>query len=407
MYSIEKIREKFPILKQKVYDKQLVYLDNAATTQKPAQVVESIMNYYYTYNSNINRSINMLATHSTNEVERSRAATQEFINAKFSEEIIFTSNSTESINLIANTYGLQNIYPGDNIVISEAEHHSNLVPWQTLARKQKANLKYIPVLENGDLNISELDKIIDHKTKIVTISHVSNAIGNLNPIEKIIKIAQKYNAKTIIDAAQSIAYIPIDVQALNCDFLIFSSHKMYGPTGVGLLYGKKDLLEQMPPYKTGGSMVKSVTKDESTYQNPPYKFEAGTPNIAGIIAHRQAINFIKEIQLNNIYQHTTQLREYAYNTISKINKVKVINPSSKKTSIISFNVEDANPLDISLLLDANGIAVRAGTHCAQPLMKALNISEGTVRASFAIYNQKSEIDHLANTLKEIISKRYA
>jgi cysteine desulfurase/selenocysteine lyase len=403
--SIEKIRDQFPILKQKVYDKPLVYLDNAATTQKPMQVVEAIANYYYTYNSNINRSINMLATRSTNEVEQSRRATQQLINAKLPQEIIFTANATESINLIASTYGQQNINQGDNIVLSEAEHHSNIVPWQTLAKNKKATLHYIPVLQNGDLNTSTLQQIINHKTKIISISHVSNAIGNLNPIKEIIHTAHTHNAIAIIDAAQSIAYTPIDVQELDCDFLVFSSHKMYGPTGVGLLYGKKLLLDQMPPYKTGGSMVKQVTKQTTTYQDPPYKFEAGTPNIAGIIGHNEAINFIQNIGVNNIYHHITEIREHAHATLSTINKLNILNPLNTKSSIISFNIHQANPMDISLLLDANGIAVRAGTHCAQPLMNALHHEHGTIRASFAIYNQKSEIDYLAHTLKEIISKQ--
>lgn len=405
LQSIDSIRERFPILKKSIYGNNLIYLDNASTTQKPREVVEAMVDYYYNYNSNVHRSVNLLATEATNKIEEARIETQYLINAQHKEEIIFTSNTTESINLIANTYAQLKLKEGDNIIITEYEHHSNIIPWQIISNKNKVELRYVSTSKNGTVAIDEIEKIIDDKTKIISISHVSNVLGTINDIKSVISIAHKKNAIVIIDAAQSISHMPIDVQSLDCEFLVFSSHKMYGPTGIGILYGKKNILDTMPPYKTGGSMVKEVNKEQTTYQDTPYKFEAGTPNIAGIIGHLAAIKFIKSIGIEYIHDHINNIANYAYSKLKEINNLEIITPNNlNNNTIISFNVKNYNPIDIAILLDAHGIIVRSGNHCAQPLMNKLNTKEGTVRASFAIYNKKSEIDYLANTLSRIIDK---
>ncbi|MBL7872676.1 MAG: cysteine desulfurase [Cyclobacteriaceae bacterium] len=399
--DILKIRTQFPVLNQQVNGKPLVYLDNAATNQKPKRVIDALTSYYEKDNANIHRGIHTLAERATKAYEQTRHAMQEFIHAKHVEEIIFTRGVTESVNLVASSYGRAFLNEGDEIIVSGMEHHSNIVPWQIICNEKKATLKVIPVTEIGELDIEVYRKLISDKTKIVAINHASNSLGTINPIKEIIDIAHSHHVVVLIDGAQASAHIPIDVQELDCDFYCISSHKMYGPTGTGILYGKKELLEKMPPYMGGGEMIKEVTFAKTTYNDIPYKFEAGTPNIADVIALNEAISFINELGKENIAAHEAELLAYTVKKLSAIPHVKLIGTAKNKVGVQSFVVEGIHHFDIGQMLDARGIAVRTGHHCTQPLMDQYGI-EGTVRASFSVYNTKDEVDQLAEGIERIV-----
>jgi len=399
--DIDAIRRQFPILNREVKGKTLVYFDNAATAQKPQSVIDALISYYTQYNANVHRGIHTLAEEATLAMEKSRDAAQEFINAASREQIVFTKGTTEGINLVASTWGRQNIRAGDEIIVSNLEHHSNIVPWQILIEEKGATLKVIPVNEKGELIIDEYKKLLSPKTKLVAVNHASNALGTINPVREIIDEAHKVGALALIDGAQSTVHLDIDVQEMDCDFFVFSSHKMYGPTGVGVLYGKRELLESMPPYQGGGEMIKEVTFEKTTYNDLPYKYEAGTPNIADIIAFRAAIDFVNGIGKKNIKQYEDQLLQYGTSKLKQIPGLRIVGEAKDKVSVISFVVDKLHPQDLGILLDNYGIAVRTGHHCAQPLMDCYRIP-GTVRASLAIYNTKEEIDELVVGLKKAI-----
>lgn len=400
-FDVAAIRKQFPVLERKVKGKDLVYFDNAATAQKPQVVIDALVNYYQQYNANIHRGIHSLAEEATAAFEATRDTVKEFINAKHREEIIFTRGVTEGINLVASTWGRQNIKEGDEIIISGMEHHSNIVPWQMLCLEKKAKLKVIPVDDNGELIMDEFEKLITSKTKIISIVHASNSLGTINPVKDIIEIAHQHNIIVLIDGAQSAVHLDINVQEMDCDFFVLSSHKIYGPTGVGILYGKKELLEEMPPYMGGGEMIKEVTFDKTTYNDLPYKFEAGTPNIADIVAFKAALDFVNEIGKDNIRAYEEMLTKYAMDKLSKIDGVRLIGTAKHKTSVVSFIVDGVHPQDMGIILDNYGIAVRTGHHCCQPLMNRFEIP-GTIRASFAMYNTKEEVDELVKGVEKAI-----
>ena len=403
--QISQIRKDFPILKEKIYNKNLVYLDNAATTQKPQCVIDEIINFYTHYNSNIHRGVHALSQKATNAYENARCRIQKFINAKHSEEIIFTRGATESINLLAATFGMQNIKENDEIIISHLEHHANIVPWQILCQKKNAKLIVIPVNNNGELLIDEFKKLITNKTKLISLVHVSNSLGTINPIKEIIQIAHSHNIPIIIDAAQSIQHTKIDVQALDCDFLVASGHKFYAPTGIGFLYGKKNLFDNMPPYQTGGDMILTVSFNKTIFNELPYKFEAGTPDIAGAIGLGRAIQYVQDIGFDNIIDYENHLLNYATEQLLQIDGLKIIGTAKHKASVLSFSLRDIHPHDIGTLLDNEGIAVRTGHHCSEPIMHRFDI-DATTRASFAFYNTEEEIDRLVKALKNIINLFY-
>ena len=395
-----KIRQLFPILQNKINNKPLIYLDNAATTQKPRSVVEAIEHFYFNDNANIHRGIYKLSQRATNAYEKSRKNIAEFINAKYTHEIIFVRNTTEAINLVAQSYGYKNFKPGDEIIISTMEHHSNIVPWQLICKKTGAKLQVINIHENGELDFNHYEKLINNRTKIVAIAHASNTLGTVNPIKKIIAAAHAHNIPVLIDGAQASGHIQIDVQNLDCDFYAFSAHKMYGPTGIGILYGKEALLNSMPPYQGGGDMIKKVTFAETEYADLPQKFEAGTPNIADVVGFGATIDFIKSVGIDAIAKHEKELLKYATDAFSDIKGLKIIGTAPEKTSIISFILDKIHPHDITTILDTEGIAVRAGHHCTMPLMDFYNIP-GTTRASFGLYNTKDEIDILIEALTKV------
>lgn len=399
--SIEDIRKEFPVLNQEVNGHPLVYFDNAATTQKPKAVIDALIDYYQGYNSNIHRGIHTLAEKATKAYENTRASLRDFVNAAEVEEIIFTKGTSESINLIAATYGRKFINKGDDIIISGLEHHSNIVPWQLLAKEKEANIKVIPVLEDGSLDIEAYEALLSKNTALVAVNHASNSLGTINPIKKIIDMAHAVEAIVVVDGAQATAHLPIDVQELDCDFYAVSAHKFYGPTGVGALYGKRSLLESMPPYQGGGEMIKDVSFDKTTYNDIPYKFEAGTPNIADIVAWKSAIEFINKIGKDKIAAHEKELLEYATGKMRAFNGINLIGTAKEKVSVISFDVKSIHPFDVGQMLDARGVAVRTGHHCTQPLMDRFKI-EGTVRASFAVYNTITEIDQMLAGLERVI-----
>ena len=400
--DVEKIREQFPVLHQKVNGRDLVYFDNAATSQKPKVVIDALVDYYSNYNANIHRGIHTLAEKATKAYEATRGLAKEFINAKSEQEIIFVRGVSEAINLVAASYGKAFVKEGDEIVISGLEHHSNIVPWQIVCQERKAILKVINITDSGELDMKHYKSLLSDKTRLVAVNHASNSLGTINPIKQIIDLAHAHNAVILIDGAQAGAHLEIDVQALNCDFYCLSSHKMYGPTGTGILYGKKSLLELMPPYQGGGEMIKDVTFAKTTYNDLPYKFEAGTPNIADVIAFGRAIEFINSIGKENMAAHEHELLEYAKEKVGALPSVRLVGTAKEKVSVLSFVIEGIHPFDIGQMLDARGIAVRTGHHCTQPLMDRLKI-EGTVRASFAVYNTKKEIDQLAEGLERVIS----
>jgi cysteine desulfurase/selenocysteine lyase len=400
MFDVQKIRAQFPILSQSVNGKPLVYFDNGATSQKPQVVIDSIVDYYSKYNANIHRGVHTLSQLATDAYEQARFKIQKHFNAKQPFEIIFTSGTTESINLVANGFASL-VDKDDEIIISALEHHSNIVPWQMLCEQTGAILKVIPIDSNGELIMSEYEKLLSNKTKLVCCNHISNALGTLNPIEEIIKKAHAVGAAVLIDGAQSCPHIKPDVQALDVDFYVTSAHKMCGPTGVGMLYGKEEWLRKLPPYKGGGEMIATVTFEKTTYADLPHKFEAGTPNICGGIAFGAAIDYMNEVGFANIAQHEHELLLYGTKKLQEIEGVTIYGPSdlTKKASVISFNIENIHPYDIGTIIDKLGIAVRTGHHCAQPIMDFYKIP-GTLRASFAFYNTKEEIDIFVAAVKK-------
>jgi len=398
--DIQKIRKDFPILEEKVHGKQLVYLDNAATTQKPHQVIDEMVKYYYKFNSNIHRGVHYLSNKSTDGNENARKIVQNFINAEHLHEIIFTRGTTESINLVANSFADYYIQEGDEVIVSELEHHSNIVPWQLVCEKKKAVLKVLPFNEQGELMIEKLDGLITERTKIVAVNHISNSLGTINPVKEIIQIAHKRNVRVLVDAAQSVQHKKIDVQDWDVDFLVFSGHKLYGPTGIGILYGKEDLLNEMPPWQGGGEMIKEVHFEGTTYNELPFKFEAGTPNYIDAIGLGAAIEYVEGIGLENIDAYEQELLAYATEKLSTIPGLKIYGTAKEKTSVISFLVEGIHFYDMGMLLDQMGIAVRTGTHCTEPIMQHFGI-DGTVRASFSFYNTKEEVDALYNGILKV------
>lgn len=401
--DVESIRKHFPILNREVKGKPLVYFDNAATSQKPQAVIDALVKYYTEYNANVHRGIHTLAEEATMAFERTRDAAQQFINAESREQIIYTRGTTEGINLVAYTWGRQNIKAEDEIIVSTIEHHSNIVPWQILCEEKGAKLKVIPINRNGELLMDDrgFQNLLNPKTKLVSIVHASNALGTINPVKEIIDAAHKVGAVVLVDGAQSTVHLDIDVQDMDCDFFVFSSHKLYGPTGIGILYGKKYLLEAMPPFQGGGEMIKEVTFEKTTYNDLPYKFEAGTPNIADTIAFKTALDFVAQIGKEKIRKHEEELLAYATSRLEQISGVRIIGKAREKVSVISFVVDGLHPQDIGILLDNRGIAVRTGHHCAEPCMRFFEIP-GTIRASFAMYNTKEEIDELIVGLQKAI-----
>ncbi|MEM7109713.1 MAG: cysteine desulfurase [Bacteroidota bacterium] len=400
--DISKIREEFPLLHQEVNGHPLAYFDNAATSQKPKRVIEPISDYYSEYNANIHRGIHTLAEKATKAYENTRKTVQSFLNAKDEAEIIFTKGTTEGINLVASSFGRKFIGQDDELIISGLEHHSNIVPWQLLAEEKGATIKVIPVLEDGTLDLEVFKSLLSSKTKMVAVNHASNSLGTINPIKEIIRQAHEFGAKVLIDGAQASAHLEIDVQALDCDFYAISAHKVYGPTGAGALYGKRELLEIMPPYQGGGEMIKDVSFEKTTYNEIPYKFEAGTPNIADVIAFKEALDFVDETGKMAMADYENQLLGYATEQIQKkIEGVKIYGTAPDKVSVLSFLIEGIHPFDIGQMLDSRGVAVRTGHHCTQPLMDHFSI-EGTVRASFAVYNTKEEIDRMVEGLERIV-----
>jgi cysteine desulfurase/selenocysteine lyase len=393
-FNVETLRKQFPILNRQVHGRRLVYLDNAATSQKPQRVIEALQSYYTTYNANIHRGIHTLAEEATRAFEETRSLARTFLGAGRNEEVIFTRGVTEGINLVAASFGRAFVKAGDDIVISGLEHHSNIVPWQMMCEQLGAHLKVIPVFENGTLDLRAYRAMLSSRTRLVAVNHVSNSLGTVNPVSEIIAAAHDVGAAVLIDGAQAAPHFDIDVTALDCDFYVVSSHKMYGPTGIGVLYGKQKWLEAMPPYMGGGEMIREVSFARTTYNELPYKFEAGTPNIADGIAFGEAIRFISGLGKESVAAHEQKLLRYATRKLSEIPGLKIIGTAPEKVSVVSFVVEGIHPFDIGQMLDARGIAVRTGHHCTQPLMSRLGI-EGTVRASFAVYNTMEEVDELA------------
>ncbi|MEJ7588969.1 MAG: cysteine desulfurase [Ferruginibacter sp.] len=400
--DVERIRKDFPILASKVNGKPLIYLDNAATSQKPWHVINAIGHYYINLNSNVHRGVHHLSQVATDAFEASRKKLADFINAKHDREVIFTKGTTESINLVAYSYGKQFVQPGDTIIISALEHHSNIVPWQLLCENRKATLKIIPINGNGELMLDVFKDMLDEKVKLVSISYVSNSLGTINPVKEIIQSCHEKNIPVMLDAAQAVQHMRIDVQELDVDFLAFSGHKMYGPTGIGILYGKEKWLNQMPPYQGGGEMIKSVSFEKTTYNELPFKFEAGTPNIEAAICLGAAVDYINEIGLENIQQYENELLEYAKEKLAVIDGIRFVGTADNKASVVSFVINKVHPYDVGVILDQLGIAVRTGHHCTQPLMDHYCIP-GTVRASFAFYNTKEEIDTLAAGVKKAVA----
>lgn len=386
-------REDFPILEQQVYKKPLVYLDNAATTQKPQVVIDAMKRYYETINSNIHRGVHCLSQQATEEFEKARRCVQQFINASHDYEVIFTRGATESINLVASCFGRTFIGEGDEIIISAMEHHSNIVPWQFLCEERGAKLKVLPFDDDGVLCLDQLESLITPRTKIVAVTHVSNTLGTCNPVAEIIRIAHAHSVPVMLDGAQAVAHQPVDVQALDCDFYCFSGHKMYGPMGIGVMYGKEACLNQMKPYQGGGEMISTVTFEKTTYNELPFKFEAGTPAVGDAIGLRTAIEYMQQIGIQNIARHEEELLQYATEKLQQINGLRIYGRAPHKAAVISFLIRNLHPYDVGVLLDHQGVAVRTGHHCTQPIMDRFGIP-GTVRASFALYNTREEVDAL-------------
>lgn len=399
MLDINKIRADFPILQQNIYGKPLVYFDNAATNQKPQCVIDTLVEYYKSENSNIHRGVHYLSQKATIAFENARETVKAFINANSSSEIIFTRGTTESINLVAQSFGKKFIKEGDEVIISAMEHHSNIVPWQMICEEKRALLKVIPFFENGELDINAFENLISEKTRIIAITHVSNALGTINPIKEIIQKAHSKNIPVLIDGAQGIAHSKVDVQELDCDFYCFSGHKIYAPMGIGVLYGKEELLNQMPPYHGGGEMIKTVTFEKTTYNDLPFKFEAGTPNVGDVLGLEKALQYINEIGIDKIAEYEDVLLNYATEKLAEIEGIRFFGTAKHKSAVISFLIGNIHPFDAGTIIDRHGVAVRTGHHCAQPLMDYYKIP-GTIRASFAFYNTKEEIDVLITAVKK-------
>ena len=399
-YDVQKIRQDFPVLNQMAHGKPLVYIDNAATTQKPQAVINAIVDYYQHDNSNVHRGVHLLSERATQAYEKARETVQHFLNAAHSSEIVFVRGTTEAINLVAQTYGRKNIGKGDEILITAMEHHSNIVPWQMLCEEKGATLRVAPINDRGELLLDEFEKLLGPKTKLVAIPHLSNALGTINPVREITRLAHQHNIPVLVDGAQAAPRMRVDVQELDVDFYAISSHKLYGPTGVGVLYGKTKLLEAMPPYQGGGDMIASVTFEKTIYNKIPYKFEAGTPDIAGVIGLGAAIEYLERLGIDKIEQHEHELLVYATEKISAIPGVTVIGTAQNKAGVLSFVMDGIHPHDIGTILDHEGIAVRTGHHCAQPVMQRYNIP-ATARASFGLYNTKEEVDALVAGIKRV------
>lgn len=400
--AIDSIREQFPILTREIQGKPLIYFDNAATAQKPQRVIDTLYDYYTGYNANVHRGVHTLSQEATDREEKARQKVADFLNAAKSSEIIFTRGTSESINLVAATWARQNLQAGDEVVITALEHHSNLVPWQLACEEKSAKLRIAPINNRGEIILEEYTKLLNAKTKLVAIGHVSNALGTINPVKEMTRQAHEVGAKVLLDGAQSVPHIAVDVQDLDCDFYAFSGHKLYGPTGIGVLYGKQELLESMPPYQGGGEMINSVTFEKSTWNVVPYKFEAGTPNIAGIIGLGAAIDFVNEIGFKTIAEHEHQLLVSATEQLQEIEGLRIIGTAQDKAGVISFAVDGQHPSDIGMLLDTQGVAVRTGHHCAQPAMDFFGVP-ATTRASFAIYNTQEEVTNFVTALRKVLS----
>ncbi len=398
--NIAKIRNDFPALSQKVNNRQLVYFDNAATTLNPVSVQQAVSDYYNTINSNVHRGVHTLSQQATDAFENARKTVQKFINAENPGEIVFTKGTTEAINLVAYSFGKEFIKEGDEIIISQMEHHANIVPWQMVCEERGAKLKIIPINEAGELNLDELKNLFSRKTKIVSVTHISNVLGTINPVKEIVDISHKNNVPVMIDGAQGIVHEKVDVKELDCDFYCFSGHKIYGPMGIGVLYGKEKRLEQLPPYQTGGEMIQKVTFEKTTFNELPFKFEAGTPNVGGAIGLEAALNYLKETGLEDIFDYEEKLLDYAVKKLSEIEGFKIYGTAGKKSGVISFLLDGIHQYDAGTILDKLGIAVRTGNHCAQPLVDSLGIT-GTIRASFAMYNTKEEIDIFAGAILKV------
>ncbi len=399
-FDVQKIREDFPILKTLIHGKPLIYFDNAATTQKPQVVIDKLVEYYSSMNSNIHRAVHHLSEISTKAFEDARSRVKDFLNAKSEKEIIFTRGTTESINLVAYSFARKILNPGDEILITGMEHHSNIVPWQLICEERNAKLKIIPIDDNGELILDNLENLITEKTKLVSVVYISNSLGTVNPVEKIIEIAHSKNVPVLLDCAQTVSHVKVDVQKLDCDFLAFSGHKIYGPTGIGVLYGKEKYLEEMPPFFGGGDMISKVTFEKTTYNQLPYKFEAGTSNIADAISLGTALDYVNSIGLDSIHRYEDELLNYATEAVKDIPGLKIIGTAAKKCSVLSFVFDNIHPHDIGTFLDFEGIAVRTGHHCTQPVMDRYCIP-ATTRASFAFYNTKEEIDAFIKALKKV------
>ena len=401
MFDVRTVRADFPVLRRLVNGKPLVYLDNAATSQKPRSVIDALVEYYEQYNSNIHRGVHALSQESTDAYERVRQQTARFINAAVASEVIFVRNTTEAINLVARAWAGKYLLPGDEIVVSEAEHHSNLIPWQQIVAEKGAGLRVIPITDEGELDIDAAARLIGPRTKLVAVAHMGNVLGTINPVAELARLAHGVGALMLVDGAQSVPHFPVDVQSLGCDFLAFSSHKMLGPTGIGVLYARQELLEQMDPYQTGGSMIRSVRLDRATWAEVPQKFEAGTPNIADTIAFGAAIEYLEQLGMANVLKHEQQLTAYALEALGDLEGMRVFGPRdpAKRGGVLSFWYADIHPHDIGTVVDQDGVAVRAGHHCAQPLMRRLGVP-ATVRASLYVYNTAEEVDVLVQALKK-------
>ena len=400
MLDINTIRNDFPILSRTVYDRPLVYLDNAATTQKPRQVVEAITEEYYNVNANVHRGVHYLSQQATELHENARETVRRFINARSTNEVVFTRGTTESLNLVASSFCDAFMQEGDEVIVSVMEHHSNIVPWQLQAAKKGIAIRVIPMTDGGELMLDEYEKLFTERTKIVSVTHVSNVLGTVNPVDEIIRIAHEHGVPVMVDGAQSAPHFAVDVQAMDCDFFAFSGHKMYGPTGVGVLYGKEDWLDRLPPYQGGGEMIESVSFERTVFEHLPFKFEAGTPDYVATHGLAKAIDYVTALGMDNIQRHEYELTEYAMRRLAEVEGIRIFGTSERKDAVVSFLVGDIHHLDMGTLLDRLGIAVRTGHHCAQPLMERLGI-QGTVRASFALYNTKDEIDALVEGVKRV------
>lgn len=400
MYDVNRVREDFPILSREIYGRPLVYLDNGATTQKPRQVVEAMVDEYYNVNANVHRGVHFLSQQATDLHEASRETVRRFINARSTSEILFTRGTTESINLLAFSFGEAMVKEGDEVVVSAMEHHSNIVPWQMMCERKGAQLRVIPMTDDGELQLEALEGLLNEKTRIVCCTQVSNVLGTVNPVKEVVRRAHERNIPVLIDGAQSVPHMKVDVQDLDCDFFAFSGHKVYGPTGVGVLYGKEEWLEKLPPYQGGGEMIKNVSFEKTTYNELPYKFEAGTPDYVATHALATALDYVSGLGMENIEAHEQELTRYALERMQQIEGMHIFGDAKERDAVISFQVGDIHHLDMGTLLDRLGIAVRTGHHCAEPLMRRLGI-EGTVRASFGLYNTKAEVDALVEGIERI------